>query len=231
MKSVLRAATEAFVRAHSNVDYFPSFESVILSERDHAWRADQAHVSDEMVRLNVVRMIEAYALEPGSGGRSEEIAAAVVKTRLARDAAARGAVDEAVAAYRQAVAAAPGEGLVMLEFGRFLYELKAYDEAALMVEASVRRGTGPYGAYLYLAQIHYAARRYELAEEAIASAAALQPDRPGVVGMARRIKDKLSEASAPPVEDPVRARPAPGLLERIVALCAGRVSDLARGPG
>ena len=60
-KAVQRAAVEAFVRSHDNVDYFPSFESVMLSDRRRAWREDQAHASDEIVRLNVLRMIEAYA--------------------------------------------------------------------------------------------------------------------------------------------------------------------------
>lgn len=63
-KSVLRAAAEEFVRAHTNVDYFPSYESVTLSERSIAWQEDSVHVTRRLVRVNVERMIRAYCRQP-----------------------------------------------------------------------------------------------------------------------------------------------------------------------
>ncbi len=48
-KSVLRAAAEEFVTAHDNVDYFPSYEMVTLSDRGHAFHDDFIHVREEMV--------------------------------------------------------------------------------------------------------------------------------------------------------------------------------------
>lgn len=48
-KSVLRAAAEEFSRAHDNVDYFPSYEIVVLSERGSAYEPDNIHVQPEMV--------------------------------------------------------------------------------------------------------------------------------------------------------------------------------------
>src|SRR5206468_12443076 len=74
-KAVQRAAVEAFVRRHDNVDYFPSFESVMLSDRRQAWRDDQAHASDAIVRLNVLRMIEAYAAEEEEDTSESAVAA------------------------------------------------------------------------------------------------------------------------------------------------------------
>ena len=60
-KSVLRAATEQFTHDFDNVDYFPSFESVMLSPRDVAWERDNRHVAPEVIGVNVSRMIQAYA--------------------------------------------------------------------------------------------------------------------------------------------------------------------------
>jgi hypothetical protein len=59
-KSVLRVAAEMAVRRFGHVDYFPSFESVTLSDRAIAWEEDLAHVMPELVDYNVARMIEAY---------------------------------------------------------------------------------------------------------------------------------------------------------------------------
>lgn len=48
-KSVLRAAAERFCTSHDNVDYFPSYEMVLLSERSAAYTDDNIHVREEMV--------------------------------------------------------------------------------------------------------------------------------------------------------------------------------------
>lgn len=193
-KAVQRAAVEAFVRAHEDVDYFPSFESVMLSDRRRAWRDDQAHASDEIVRLNVLRMIEAYADpdevsdDAGVAGRA---AHAFSLVQAAREAAGLDAPDEAIANYRAAVQAAPNEALILLEFGRFLYEQHAHEEAASLVEASTRYGSGPYGGFYYLAQILYAAKRLEEAHAAAARARELQPNRPGLIDLSANIARRL----------------------------------------
>jgi len=59
-KSVLRTAAETAVTSLDFVAYFPSYESIILSDRKLAWLDDMVHVSDEIVRFNVSRMIEAF---------------------------------------------------------------------------------------------------------------------------------------------------------------------------
>ena len=192
-KAVQRAAVEAFVRNHDNVDYFPSFESVMLSDRKRAWRDDQAHASDEIVRLNVLRMIEAYA-DPDESTDDLQASRATQAFNLvqtAREAAGLDAPDEAIAAYRAAVEAAPDEALILLEFGRFLYEQRLGEEAARMIEASTRCGSGPYDGFYYLAQVYYANRRMEEAAEAAAKARELQPTRPGVIDLSANIARKL----------------------------------------
>jgi tetratricopeptide (TPR) repeat protein len=194
-KAVQRAAVEAFVLAHENVDYFPSFESVWLSDRRRAWREDQAHASDEIVRLNVLRMIEAYR-DPHESTDDLQASRAIEAFHLvqtAREAAGLDAPDEAIAAYRKAVEAAPEEALILLEFGRFLYEQHMPEEAADMLEASTRHGSGPYGGFYYLAQVLYASKRLEEAAAAAAQAREFQPTRPGVIDLSTNIARRLGQ--------------------------------------
>ena len=59
-KSVLRLAAEQAARAFDFVDYFPSYESITLSEREAAWVDDNVHVTARAVETNVSRMVAAY---------------------------------------------------------------------------------------------------------------------------------------------------------------------------
>jgi hypothetical protein len=43
-KSLLRAVAQEWAAAHSNVDYFPSYEIVQNSDRTAAWDSDLRHV-------------------------------------------------------------------------------------------------------------------------------------------------------------------------------------------
>lgn len=83
-KSVLRTVAETIVAKHDFVAYFPSYESVVLSDRALAWEDDMVHVTRDLVAVNVGRMIEAYIED---GGRDEAIAdplSAVEKAKAAR---------------------------------------------------------------------------------------------------------------------------------------------------
>jgi len=62
-KSVLRAGAEIATRRCGWVDYFPSYESVMLSDRHAAWEDDQLHVTTKIVEFNVRRMLDAYAAQ------------------------------------------------------------------------------------------------------------------------------------------------------------------------
>ncbi len=59
-KSVLRAAVEPFVTGYPHIEYFPSYESVVLTDRSVAFADDQIHIQVSMVRFNVDRMINRY---------------------------------------------------------------------------------------------------------------------------------------------------------------------------
>lgn len=76
-KSVLRVAAEHALTDHPFVVYFPSYESVLLSDRRRAWEEDMIHVTADLVRLNVNRMVSAYFGDEAPKGS----AALVVRAR------------------------------------------------------------------------------------------------------------------------------------------------------
>jgi tetratricopeptide (TPR) repeat protein len=59
-KSVLRAVAETICAKYDWIDYYPSYESVMLSDRASAWDADQIHVTKDLVALNVARLLDRY---------------------------------------------------------------------------------------------------------------------------------------------------------------------------
>lgn len=59
-KSTLRAAADAFQMAHADVDYFPSYEIVTLSAREHAYAADCLHVADQIVSHVMATFLSLY---------------------------------------------------------------------------------------------------------------------------------------------------------------------------
>jgi hypothetical protein len=63
-KSVLRVAAEVAVRTFDHVDYFPSFETVLLSDPQATWMEDNVHVKPEMIHHNATRMLAAYFPKP-----------------------------------------------------------------------------------------------------------------------------------------------------------------------
>ncbi|MBX7199788.1 MAG: GSCFA domain-containing protein [Rhodospirillaceae bacterium] len=64
-KSTLRAAADAFCARHDNADYFPSYEMVMSTHPDTAWKADRIHVTQDVVDFVIGQFIGAYiAPEP-----------------------------------------------------------------------------------------------------------------------------------------------------------------------
>jgi len=49
-KSLLRAVAQEWATAHSNVDYFPSYEMVEKSDRAAVWESDLRHVRGPAVQ-------------------------------------------------------------------------------------------------------------------------------------------------------------------------------------
>jgi hypothetical protein len=63
-KSVLRAVAGQVAEESASIDYFPSYESVMLTRDNKLWASDDlGHVSDEFVGKVVGRMVKAYLEE------------------------------------------------------------------------------------------------------------------------------------------------------------------------
>lgn len=59
-KSTLRAVAEDLARLYDKVDYLPSYEAVIHSDRRAAWESDLIHVTDAMVGSIIDGFVTAY---------------------------------------------------------------------------------------------------------------------------------------------------------------------------
>ncbi len=75
-KSVQRAAIDAFIAETDGVDYFPSYEFVVLSDPRVAWsRGDYRHVSPDLVSrimsTVLTRYVEGAAPDEGAGTSTE----------------------------------------------------------------------------------------------------------------------------------------------------------------
>jgi GSCFA family len=60
-KSLLRSAAGEWSQSNGNVHYFPSYEIVMNSARDRAWRMDGRHVRHDMVAHIMQTFADAYA--------------------------------------------------------------------------------------------------------------------------------------------------------------------------
>lgn len=215
-KSVQRAAAEFICRKHPQVDYLPTYESVTLSERSVAWADDCAHVSDEIVRLNVSRMIAAYTvnqfdLNAGTDAADNQ-AEALEILKAASGLEEAGKIKEAEIQYKLAKQIAPYEAMVRLKYGTFLLESKRYDQALVELEAANSLGKSLYGSAFSLARTFYYLGRSEEAEVHCREAVRLEPTRVGVIHLLGRILvrigkieeglDVLGEAIAAKADNP-----------------------------
>lgn len=137
-KSLLRSAAEHVVAARKNVTYFPSFETVTLSDRHAAWDDDMVHVRRSMVAYNVERMVNAYtgAAEPGTAlaiepVRPKESGEALILAEKARQ--ARIANDAQF--FERFAEQGRGSEAFLLEFARHLFDRREFSQALDMIAA------------------------------------------------------------------------------------------------
>jgi Tfp pilus assembly protein PilF len=119
-KSVLRAVCDVVAASRPMVDYFPSYESVMLSATAVAWASDRLHVSQALIAKIVGRMTDTYLEGVEPAARQHQLAISAINEG---DAAA------ALTAARQALAIDPtrsGAGVALLEA---LIGLEDWDEA------------------------------------------------------------------------------------------------------
>ncbi|WP_299326786.1 GSCFA domain-containing protein [Parasphingopyxis sp.] len=136
-KSVLRVVSEYIVQKYERVSYFPSYETVTISDRQLAWMDDLVHVRDEMVAFNVDRMVEAFS---GTGKRAE-IALPLPARETAPDVKASFLAEEARHArlrgdnafFEEHRDAVDSSAAFAIEYARLLKKSQAYDEAVAVL--------------------------------------------------------------------------------------------------
>jgi Tfp pilus assembly protein PilF len=134
----------------------------------------------------VLAMMGAY-VEGGSSSRADAAADAMLLMNRAAIAEKAGRLEEAMSDYRLAATTAPEEGLVQLNYGRFLQRRRMYDAAIDALVASARLGARSYGAYSALASVYLAAGKPQEAYEAIELSLKDNPGKPGNLNQKARI--------------------------------------------
>jgi len=189
-KSVQRAAAEYLYRTHDMVEYFPSYESVTLSDRSSAWLEDLAHASDEVVRLNVVRMMRAYTsggAQPGGEAFDETaLATALNLSKEAEALAAAGDIEAAERLFVEATGMAANEGIVFLRYGSFLFKLGRVRDADRVLARAVELDVGRFGAHFSLGQVKFHRGDFQSAEVQLRRAIELEPGRGGIAHLLAR---------------------------------------------
>ena len=131
-KSVLRAVAEQLVATDDRITYFPSYETVMLSDRRFAWTDDFVHVNRDIVTLIVERMVNAFTGQPNSdravipetGIETGESADALLLAEQARVARLEGDSEFLI----EHSESAKTSSAFAIEYARFLFEASRHDE-------------------------------------------------------------------------------------------------------
>ena len=201
-KSMLRTVAGEIYRNFEKVDYFPSFENVMLTRTDAVWAADLQHVTDAFVGKIVDNLLRHYL--PDSSSDQQSMARAVALLRM-RDYAAAAAIFEALrprtarietlhalarlemgdgtaaADLRKAAPKADLQGHECLLVYRRLTKLQAFKETAQVIEKSLAAGqvgqTEKLDALLRLARMRTRLKDNAGVANALAQAETIAPRR------------------------------------------------------
>jgi hypothetical protein len=120
-KSTLRVAARRVVDRTEGIDYFPSYETVMLSDPALCWQEDRRHVSDFIVG----RIIQAFMTRYG------------VISAAPADPAAEIAALDADAGHRRRAAAADGDTDVLI--AQMNRELNKYKNMVIRLQAALKQ--------------------------------------------------------------------------------------------
>jgi tetratricopeptide (TPR) repeat protein len=101
-KAVLRSVVEVVVAERPNVEYFPSYESVTLTDRSLAYVDDQVHIDGALVAFNVERMLRRYV-------RSDAVETPAAVVARAKEERARGRLGVALKTLQAGWRKYPGD--------------------------------------------------------------------------------------------------------------------------
>lgn len=182
-KAVLRAAAEAIVEKYKHVDYFPSYETVILSDRQRAWMDDLVHVTPEMVEVNVARLLGAYA---DCQGIPQALPAGNLRGISLDDSSADAALESAqdllrAKRFADALAAAssciqgPAANKALRIIGQCQFELGQWDRAEVTLRQALSMRFNDPHAHGYLGLALRSQARYDEAIDALKTAVDYSP--------------------------------------------------------
>ncbi|MEZ5293406.1 MAG: S-layer homology domain-containing protein [Vicinamibacterales bacterium] len=148
----------------------------------------------------------------------------VVQDRInrAERAAAAGAWDEARTAYRAAIAASPDAAFLYRDLGLVERQAGRPDTALDLATAALRHDAGDVQAHLLIAEIQAERNEYDLALDAYAKAAAIEPSANIDAAMAR-LRDRRRDAALPAEFQAIPERPQASRAD-VAALLGVRLS-------
>lgn len=189
-KSVLRAAAEAFSRSHSDiVNYFPSFETVVLGDRAMSYHIDNIHVREQVVARIMAQVVRNYTDQqlpelpatPVERADSAEVPTARSLHRQAKQLAASGDYVAAAQMMRSAVESFGTDPMVAgrpefhRDFGNWLLRSRQPALAEQSLRNAVRLAPDHHRAQFRLGLTLMQLKRREEALACLRTAASLDP--------------------------------------------------------
>jgi tetratricopeptide (TPR) repeat protein len=135
-KSVLRTVADSIIAKHEIITYYPSYESCTISDRKIAWRDDMTHVTDEIVALNINRMVDAFVQSEWSiDDHREAIEAGGELMAVERAAAMReGSADEAREFFQAFGEFSKTSNDFAMEHAQFLLSVEEFNGALAIID-------------------------------------------------------------------------------------------------
>lgn len=179
-KAVLRAACGALVAERPQVDYFPSYESAMLSAPSLVWDADRVHVSQAFVGKIADRLLNTYFEAVGG--------AAALQATAAR-ALAEGDSVSAVDHARAALAEDPNAYRALIILADALLAAEQFAEAEVELSSAIQRWPDRSAPALRLAKARLGlGRKNEALDLATAAAELADAEVADVTWVARRLR-------------------------------------------
>ncbi|MGQ0483936.1 MAG: GSCFA domain-containing protein [Hyphomicrobiales bacterium] len=141
-KSLLRTVAQEVVNANADVDYFPSYETVIFTRSDLAWGDDLRHVHDELVAQIIARVGAAYfpSLALQDPNSAESHASPAERHAYANQLASKGQYEPALAEFRSLVPELGTSCLFRTDYARTCKKAKLFAEGYQQALAAVDIG-------------------------------------------------------------------------------------------
>lgn len=129
-KSVLRAIAGDASARRSNVDYVPSFEAIMMSDRSIVWLDNQHHVDKEVIAATAERMILTYIDDEGTAEQAAELLA------QAEAVAAEQNIPGALELLEPLVEGKEVDPIVALRYAELCEKLERHDEGIAVLGRS-----------------------------------------------------------------------------------------------